>query len=279
MDPQKIKEQIINDLSDQIPELIDGENDFLLNRLTSKKNIVFELIFKKKPENFPKVVILKLFRTEFTEIEYNALKKLEKQNLTVPKVLFFKKPYILMEKVNGINLTNYINNNLKNITSLKEIKHQIRRKIKLGIKNLAKWVALLHKNNLISRNNEHGFIVFNKGDTRLRDFLYNPSTNIIYGMDFEESYEGNFHDDLAWICCSLLDTDPGIFEMDEPRHKIELIKVFLKKYFKVNSDFPFSFEYFADRLIENINIVIERRDLEFGQVRKEMILKKITGIL
>ena len=63
MDSEKIKEQIINDLKKQIPELIDGENDFILNRLTSKKNIVFELIFEKKPENLPKIVILKLFRT------------------------------------------------------------------------------------------------------------------------------------------------------------------------------------------------------------------------
>ena len=42
MDPQKIKEIMIHDLSSQIPELVEGENDFLLNPLTSKKNIVFD---------------------------------------------------------------------------------------------------------------------------------------------------------------------------------------------------------------------------------------------
>jgi hypothetical protein len=279
MDPQKIKVQIIRDLSGQIPELAEGDNDFVLNRLTSKKNIVFELIFKKKPQKFPKIVILKLFQTEFAEIEYSTLKKLENQDISIPKVLFYKKPYIILEKINGINLTTYINSNLKSITSLKELKHQIRKNLKHGIKECAKWLAMLHKNNLIDKTNEHGYVVLNKGDTRLRDFIYNPSTGSVHGMDFEESYEGNFHDDLAWICCSLLDTNPGIFEMDDPRHKIELIKVFLKKYFKVNSHFPFSFEYFAERLIENINIVIERRELEIGQVREEMILKKISGIL
>jgi len=35
MDPQKIKEQIIRDLSDQIPELIEGDNDFVLNRYSN----------------------------------------------------------------------------------------------------------------------------------------------------------------------------------------------------------------------------------------------------
>ncbi len=279
MDPQKIKEQVINDLSDQLPEFIDGDNDFVLNRLTSKKNMVFELIFKKRPKNFPNVVVLKLFQTEFAEIEYKTLLKLTSQDLNVPKALFYKKPYIILEKLNGINLTNYINNNLKSITSLKELKHQIRRNIKHGVKELARWFAILHQNNVIHKNDEQGYVVLNKGDARLRDFLYNPLTKTIYGMDFEESHEGNFHDDLAWICCALLDTNPGIFEMDDPRHKIELIKVFLKKYFKINDQFPFSFDYFAEKLIEDLNVVIERRDLEIGRVRKESILKNLSHLI
>ena len=274
MDPQKIKEQVILDLSDQIPELADGDNDFVLNRLTSKKNMVFELIFEKKPENFPKIVILKLFRTDYAQIEYNALKKLEIQGLTVPRVLFFKKPYIILERIIGINLTNFINDNLKNISSLHDLKLQARKHLTRSIKRLAKWLAILHKNNVIRKTNNE-IIVLNKGDARLRDFLYDPSNHVIYGVDFEESYEGNHLDDLAWICCSLLDTTPGIFETTEPTHKIKLIKVFLKKYYKVNHDFAFSFEYFAERLIEDLNIVIERRDLDFGQVRKNAILNKI----
>ena len=232
MDPQKIKEGIINDLSDQIPDLINGENDFILNRLTSKKNLVFELIFEKKAENFPKIVILKLFRTEFAQIEYNALRKLEKQGLAVPKVLFFKKPYIILERINGKNLTNYINDNLINITSLHDLKLQTRKQLTRSIKKLAIWLAKLHKNNVISKN-DNEIIVFNKGDTRLRDFIYDPSKRVMYGVDFEESYEGNHLDDLAWICCSLLDTTPGIFETTEPVHKIKLIKVFLRNTIKL----------------------------------------------
>jgi len=274
MDPRKIKEKIIMDLSDQIPELAIRENDFVLNRLTSKKNMVFELIFEKKPENFPKIVILKLFRTDYAQIEYDALIKLEKQGLTVPKVVFFKKPYIILERINGKNLTNFINDNLINISSLHDLKLQTRKQLTRSIKRLAKWLAILHKNNVVSKTNNE-IIVFNKGDTRLRDFVYDPSKHVMYGVDFEESYEGNHLDDLAWVCCSLLDTTPGIFETPEPVHKIKLIKVFLKKYYKVNHDFAFSFEYFAERLIEDLNIVIERRDLDFGQVRKNAILGNI----
>ena len=274
MDSEKIKEQIINDLKEQIPELIDGENDFILNRLTSKKNIVFELIFEKKPENLPKIVILKLFRTEFARIEYEALKKVENQDLIIPKVLFYKNPYMILEKISGINLSTYINTSLTNIHTLHDLKLQDRKKLTRSIKRLAKWLAKLHKFNVVSKDGNE-FIVFNKGDTRLRDFLYDPSSHSICGVDFEESYEGNHLDDLAWICCSLLDTNPGIFEINEPVHKIELIKIFLKKYYKFNSDFTFSFEYFAEKLIEDLNLVIERRDLDFGQVRKNAILNRI----
>jgi hypothetical protein len=274
MDPLKIKEKIIIDLSDQIPELINGENEFILNRLTSKKNMVYELTFEKKPENFPKIVILKLFRTEFAQIEYNALLKLEKQGLTVPRVIFFKKPYIILERINGKILTNYINDNLINISSLHDLKLQTRKQLTRSIKKLAEWLATLHNNNIINKKDKE-IIVFNKGDTRLRDFLYDSSNRIIHGVDFEESYEGNHLDDLAWVCCSLLDTNPGIFESTEPIHKIKLIKIFLKKYYKINHDFTFSFEYFAERLIEDLNIVIERRDLDLGQVRKDTILNRI----
>lgn len=278
MDSEKNKEQIINDLKEQIPELIDGENDFILNRLTSKKNMVFELIFEKKPENFPKLVILKLFRTEFARIEYEALKKLEKQEISIPKVLFYKNPYIILEKINGINLSTYLNNSLINIRTLHDLKLIDRKKLTRSVKRLAKWLARLHKFNIVSKNGNE-IIVFNKGDTRLRDFLYDPSNHSICGVDFEESYEGNHLDDLAWICCSLLDTNPGIFEINEPKHKIGLIKIFLKKYYRVNNDFNFSFKYFAERLIEDLNLVIDRRDLEFGQVRKETILKNISKLI
>ena len=275
MDPQKVKKKVIKDLSTYIPEIRDEDNPFSLKRLTSKKNIVFELDFKVKPKKFPKVVILKLFRTEFAEKEYNALTKLGKLDITVPKVLFFNKPYIILEKLNGINLCDLINDNLIKITSLGELDAKIRKKIIQSVKSLAEWIASLHKQNIVDNKDPFQIIVFNKGDTRLRDFIYDASKKQIYGIDFEESYEGNHHDDLAWICCSFIDTNPGLFQMLEPTHKIELINLFLKEYFRMNKEFEFSFEYFAERLIEYLNIVIERRSLEFGPVSKATILKNI----
>ena len=144
------------------------------------------------------------------------------------------------------------------------------------MKKLAEWIARLHNQNIINDKDISEIIVFNKGDTRLRDFIFDISKKKIYGIDFEESYEGNYLDDLAWICCSLLDTNPGIFENPEPMIKIGLINYLLSKYFRINKRFLFSFDYFAERLIENLNIVIKRRALELSLVRKNVILKNIS---
>ena len=269
---QDIKRIIIDDLINEIPELSEG---FSLSQYKSKKNFVYDLVFQKRPKIFPKQLILKVFQTENADYEYNMYKKLEAQNLPIPKVLLFKKPYLILEKINGINLCDLVNNNLVNMVKLDDLNPTALDMILLSIKKLASWLAQLHRQNIIKKTESYEIIVLNKGDSRLRDFVMNFRSEILYGFDFEESYDGNYLDDLAWICCALLDTDPGIFEMFEPKHKTELINIFLKEYFRINDDFQFSFQYFAEKLIENLNIVIERRSLEFGPVSKETILKNI----
>ncbi|TFG26589.1 MAG: hypothetical protein EU532_09410 [Promethearchaeota archaeon] len=269
---QEIKGIIIKDLSNEIPELSEG---FSLNQYKSRKNFVYDLVFKVRPKNIPKQIILKVFQTENADYEYSIYKKLEPQNLPIPKVLLFKKPYLILEKINGINLCDLVNNNLINTTKLEDVNQTTLDMILMSIKKLASWLAQLHRQNIVKRKKSFEIIVLNKGDTRLRDFIMNFYDENLYGFDFEESYEGNYLDDLVWICCALLDTDPGIFEMFEPKHKIELINIFLKEYFRINNDFQFSFNYFAERLIEYLNIVIKRRSLEFGPVSKDSILKSI----
>jgi tRNA A-37 threonylcarbamoyl transferase component Bud32 len=275
---QKIKKKIINDLQDEIPELaINDIQSFSLNQFKSKKNFVYDLVFEKKPKNLPVEVILKVFRTENFEKEFNAYQKLQNQNLTIPKILFYKNPYLMLEKVNGMNLCDVINDNLINKTKLDDLSSDTLDLIILSMRKLSHWMALLHRQNVIKNDDSASdVIVLNKGDAHLRDFIINFNNETIYGLDFEESYEGNYLDDLSWICCSLLDTEPGIFEMFEPVHKIELINIFLKEYFLINNDFKFSFDYFADRLIEDLNVVIKRRSLDFGPVNKQSILKSIS---
>ena len=109
-----------------------------------------------------------------------------------------------------------------------------------------------------------------------RDFIIDFSNNVLVGVDFEDSYEGNHIDDLAWICCSILDTNPGIFEMGEPKQKIELINIFLKKYYQTATSFQFDFNYLAEKIIEDLNIVIKRRGIPFGLLSKSNFIEFIS---
>ena len=73
---EKIEKKIISDLKEELPELaLNVKNNFSLNQYKSKKNFVYDLVFTKKPKNYPKELILKIFRTENAENEYNTYKK------------------------------------------------------------------------------------------------------------------------------------------------------------------------------------------------------------
>ncbi|MFX1467313.1 MAG: hypothetical protein ACFFB8_01515 [Promethearchaeota archaeon] len=275
MDLQKIKSKLIRDLKEEIPEL--HNNNFKITELPSKKNSVINIIFDKKPHKLPNDLIIKIFKTKNIANEINILTRLRNQQFNVPRILFFRKPYLILEKLNGINLCDFINEKLNQTKELDDLDSEIRNQIIQSIERLAEYLAQVHEKNFVrKRYKAKKKYVLCKGDTRLRDFIYNASDDILYAVDFEDSYEGNHMDDLAWICTSLLDTDPGLFEMEEPKHKIDLINIFLRKYYQINPTFPFNFNYLAEKIIENLNIVIERRNLPYGTVSKEKFIKDVS---
>ena len=271
MSLQKLKTTIIKDLKSIIPELGRKDDSFKITELPSKKNSIISVVFDKKPQNFPKEFIIKIFKTQNIVHENNILIRLKNQKFNVPEILFLKKPYLILKKVNGINLCDFINENLKDAEDLDDLDSDLRKKIIKSIEKLAGWLALLHEKNIARKKEVPEVFVLNKGDTRLKDFIIDFSNDTLYGVDFEDAYEGSHIDDLAWICCSLLDTDPGIFEMDEPKHKTDLINIFLRKYYQTSSTFQFDFSYLAEKIIEDLNIVIERRNLPFGVISKTFI--------
>lgn len=263
----KTRKDLIIDLREELPELVDKFNHFILIPFKSKKNSVVGLTFNRDTEHLPKEVVVKKFSTPNADNEYNTLARLKRQNLFVPNILFYKKPYLILERIKGVNLCDFVNEKLVNIADLESLNPEIRKEISTSIEKLADWFNQLHTNNVIENEEHSEAIVLNKGDTQLRDFIYIPLKNEIYGLDFEDSYEGNHIDDVAWVCCSLLDTNPGIFEQSVPKAKIELINIFLKHYYRNNPSIHFDFKYFTEKLIENLNIVMSRRGLN-------MILKK-----
>ena len=272
----KIKSKIKKDLKGVIPEFRKDNYNFVINELKSRKNTVVNLVFDKKPRDFPKEFVIKIFRTKNIVSENNILIRLRNQNFHVPKIFSLKKPYLLLEKVKGVNLCDFINDNLKNTENLDDLDSDLKTQIISSIENLAEWLAQLHKKNIVRKRRSEEIFVLNKGDTRLRDFIIDNVKDVLYGVDFEDSYEGNHMDDLAWICCSLLDTSPGLFDMDEPKHKIDLINVFLKRYYQINSSFQFDFNYFTEKIIGHLNIVIERRNLPFGPIRTSSFIEDIS---
>ena len=275
MDLQKIRSRMVRDLKGEISEF--SHNNFLVTELPSKKNSVINVVFNKKPTKLPKEIIIKIFRTKNIAHEINILNRLKNQKFHVPKILFFRKPYLILEKVNGTNLCDFINEKLKGTQNLDDLDSDVRGQIIQSIEKLAEFIAQIHEKNFVRKRYKiKKKYVLCKGDTRLRDFIYDDANDILYAVDFEDAYEGNHMDDLAWICTSLLDTDPGLFEMDEPKHKTELINVFLRKYYRTNPKFPFNFNYLAEKIIEKLNIVIERRNLPFGTVSKDKFIEEIS---
>ena len=269
MELLEIRKELITGLKGDLPELVDKFNHFLLRNLPSKQNSVVLLTFNKETVNLPRESVVKIFRTDNGEHEFKILKKLKDQKLLVPDILFYKNPYLILKKVEGINVCDFINKRLVNVESIDDLESDIREDIVLCITTLAKWLARFHNNNIISQGSD--IIVLNKGDTRLKDFIFNPQETLVYGMDFEDAIEGNHLIDISWVCCALLDTNPGIFELSDPRVKIELINLFLKSYYNQNPEFKFDFSFFAEKLIDNLNTVMRRRRINLSLDKREFI--------
>ena len=258
----KIRKDLITHLRKDFPELVDKFNHFILFQFVSKKNKVVHLTFNRKTESLPKEVVIKIFTNDSADTEYDTLKHLYEQDILVPNIIFYKKPFLILEKIEGINLCDFINDRLLKVANLDSLDAITKKELLMCIEKLANWLSKLHTSNILEDKELLHVKVLNKGDTRLRDFIYNPSNTKMVGLDFEDSYEGNHIDDIAWICCSLLDTNPGIFEQTVPIAKIELINHFLKSYYRINPATYFDFKYFTEKLIENLNTVMYRRGLD-----------------
>ena len=272
MELLEIRKEIVSNLKGDLPDFVDKLNYFIIQKLKSRKNSVVKVVFNRPTKHFPKDIVIKIFRTTNARKEYSELIKLGNQELRVPNVLYFKSPFLILNYIEGENLCDFINDKLINVEDLSSLDNTYRKRIEDSLFKLAEWLGNLHLNNLI---NKEDITVLNKGDTRLRDFIFNTETGDIYGTDFEEAYIGNPIDDLAWVCCSLLDTKPGVFEMNDPKLKIDLLNYFLKSYYETNPGFEFNFSYFAERLIEDLNEVMRRRNLQMS-LNKTSFIKEIS---
>ncbi|MEJ2250626.1 MAG: hypothetical protein P8Y97_13365, partial [Candidatus Lokiarchaeota archaeon] len=121
MDFQKIKLRLRDDLGNKLSDFSDN-NNFELKKLPGKRNLVYEVEFLKEPLDLPQKFVLKIYKNRHGVNEYNTLSQLYKRGINVPRVIHFEPPlYLLLEKINGINFTDFINNTLLGSLSLDEI--------------------------------------------------------------------------------------------------------------------------------------------------------------
>jgi tRNA A-37 threonylcarbamoyl transferase component Bud32 len=145
MSLQAIRSKIVKDLKGIIPEIRKDNYNFKIHELKSRKNTVVNLVFDKKLQEFPQEFIIKIFRTKNIVSENNILTRLKNQHFHVPEVLSLKKPYLILEKIEGNNLCDFINDNLKNKRKLEDLDPDLKTRITSSIEKLAEWLAQLHK--------------------------------------------------------------------------------------------------------------------------------------
>ena len=73
MEDPKQKARIIRELVNLVPEILGKGREFSIIQFKSKKNLVYAIEFLEKPDKFPKSIVIKHFRTDNAEREYNLL--------------------------------------------------------------------------------------------------------------------------------------------------------------------------------------------------------------
>lgn len=261
-------------LSEYMNEIIPKIEITTIKNLKAGKNLIF-LISLKNPQTLPEEIIIKKISTKSFITEHENLISNYQKGILVPKIFAFKKPYILMEKIDGFNLCDLLNDDLDNSTenSIYSVKKEI-------FEKLAEWLYQYHEINITTEKKSQ-ILVRNKGDLRLKNFIYHEKK--IYGIDFENVYEGIPENDIAEVIVSIITTSPGdIFRDELLEFKINLILDFLLKYMKINTKFIISNNEIVKCLYSHLKIVAKRRHVEYNEEilnkKFKILLEKIQNI-
>lgn len=180
-------------------------NVIIQKKLKSKKNTVAYVTINGKPR------ILKWFipGLKINLLKENEVLKNSEKKLQVPFV------YEIDKKNNVLILSYIVGENLCDI--LNDKNNAFSEKERLAVL-LADWYFNFH--NHFKKDNEYMI----HGDANLRNFIFNDQ---IWGVDFEESRNGNPIEDIADLCTSILTTDPMFTQ-----EKFQLCRIFIDEYLK-----------------------------------------------
>ncbi len=265
-----LKKEVLKDLKEIIPKL----EVSTVKLLKARKNFVI-LITLNNPKFFPKEIVVKKISSKNFKIEVENLTSNYQNGILVPKILAYKKPYIIMERIEGLNLCDILNEDLENIIDNEDYL------VKKGIfEKLADWLKGYHETNIVAENGDQ-ILVINKGDLRLKNFIFHEKK--IYGIDFENVHEGIPENDIAEIIISIITTNPGdIFQSQLLEFKLNLIYDFLLRYLSANTKFFISYNKLINAMYNYLRIVAKRRHINYVEedLNKKMknLLKKIKSV-
>ena len=220
-------------------------NSIIQKKFYSRKNTVAYVIYDNKPR------ILKWFAPGFKsqlEKEFDVLNK-GFSKINIPRV--YEK-----DDLNNVIIMNYIPG--KNLCDIINNENEILNKKEKIIIELASWFKKFHD---IFRSEEHSYI---RGDSILRNFIY---TDKVWGLDFEEFRIGNIEEDIAFLCTSLLTTDPKY-----TNEKYHLSRLFIENYSK---NLLINYKSFMKELTYSILYIMNQRGIDFSKKKAEEISENL----
>ncbi len=183
---------------------INPEFGEIIDTFRSKKNDIFKI---RKDDD---IYILKKYDTEFFKNfknEFNTLNECRNRGIKVPKILGHNREILLLEYLPGHDCKKLFLES-KNKNTKKHI-----------LSGIAEWLSNFHSAFKFEKR---------KGDCILTNFIY--SDDEVYGIDFEESIEGDYLRDIGDLGTSILRLKPSFTE-----ERFSMVDHFITQYFSYTS--------------------------------------------
>ena len=228
-----IKEIIVNifirymDFSSQncedIKEIQLENGKYLIQeRFDSKKNQAFLVKLDTLENNRQnRQFVIKIYNEENkskSKTEITTIIQLSDLGISVPRVKEYSNYYLLMEYIPGKTLLQIIDEVIKSNSPMVK-KDQDLNSI---IEQLSNWFFKLHYYTFESSVKGSSLL---KGDCTMKNFIVDERSQMIYGVDFEESRRDEPVIDIGSVCAAILTIKPMFSKLD-----FDLCRQFVQSY-------------------------------------------------
>lgn len=227
----------MNSLSTLFSEVKYLKNASIIKIFRSKKHTVALI------ENEENHFVLKWYKQGFKESFLQECTVLKERN-----TLFLKPGLVSMNNDYQFLVLEYIPS--ENICDLiNDPTTQIQDKLSC-ITHLASWFYQFH--NYYQQQSKPLI----HGDANLRNFIISQNKNV-FGLDFEESKPGNVNEDIAFLCASILTTNP----------------TFTKQKHQLQRQFVNTYEKLINHKLEDIDVHIDQAVVTINERRRKNLKK------